>query len=270
LAIRAETTVVDTRVVEPVGAPRDPTAVIGRRILAWLIDALIVAAIFVSLFAVGAVRYANEAGVADPCGALERAGVDTASCVYVNDDVYVASASEAARASVVGWGYVAVVFVVVQGLAGVTPGKLLTGLRVVDEQGGRPGLGRAAVRTVMWVVDGAPWVFPLVGFTTGLTTTGHRRVGDMTAKTYVVRRGDAGAPIVVPGSDPAAYTSPYGKPALGASGPPVAQDAIVLEPVAQQPQPVWDERWATWLVWDEPGSQWLRWDDARSTWVPMR
>jgi uncharacterized RDD family membrane protein YckC len=241
-----------------VGAVRDPTAVIGRRVLAWLVDSLIVTAIFVSLFAVGAVRYHNEAEVADPCGALERAGIDAANCIYVNSNAYVTSASEGTRASLIGWSYVVVVFVVLQGLTGATPGKLLTGLRVVDERGARPGLGRATGRTVMWAVDAAPWIFPLVGFVTGLTTVGHRRVGDMVAKTYVVGRRDVGTPVVLP----------------AAVAPETAGTAAAIELQRDEEGqagsgPVWDERWATWVVWDEPRERWLRWDAARSRWVPM-
>ena len=56
------------------------------------------------------------------------------------------------------------------------------------------------LRTVLWVVDAPPYCVPLVGFITGVTTVGHRRVGDMVAKTYVVGRRDAGEPVVVPGA----------------------------------------------------------------------
>jgi uncharacterized RDD family membrane protein YckC len=269
--------VVDTTAVDAFAAPRDPTAVIGRRIAAWLVDAVIVFAIAGTMYASSAVRYENEIGVDDPCTALEQRGIDTGSCVYVGDEVYVTSAGDAAAATAVTWGYAAAVFVVLQGLAGVTPGKLVTGLRVVDEAGRRPGLGKAAVRTVLWVVDGAPWIFPLVGFITGLTTTGHRRIGDMAAKTYVVARADAGAPIALPGTEaPAVFTSPYGSPVPTGAGPPAAGEPEIGEPaVLERPrpaaaQPVWDDRWGAWVTWDEPSARWLRWDAAASRWVPMQ
>jgi uncharacterized RDD family membrane protein YckC len=257
--------------VEPVGEPRDPTAVIGRRILAWVIDAVIVTAIFVGLYSAVAERYLNEVDAEDPCAELERAGVDTGSCLFVNDDVFVTTGSEALIVTVVGWGYVALVFVVVQGLTGATPGKLLTGVRVVDEQGLHPGLGKASVRTVMWLVDAAPWIVPLVGFITGVTTVGHRRVGDMAAKTYVVGKADTGAPVLIPGAAAPAPAWPYGSSELSISGPPPMSGSSGAEPpIELQPEPIWDERWATWVLWDEPRGQWLRWDAARSTWIPMQ
>ena len=57
-----------------------------------------------------------------------------------------------------------------------TPAQFLFAMRVVNEQGQVCGIGRSTVRTLLWIVDGAPWCFPLVGLITGLTSTGHRRV----------------------------------------------------------------------------------------------
>src|SRR3546814_11777769 len=78
---------------------------------------------------------------------------------------------------------------------------------VVGEDGRAPGLGKALLRWVLWVLDGFPYVLPLVGGIVALTTVGHRRVGDMAAKTFVVDRGAMGSPIVVPGLTAPARTS---------------------------------------------------------------
>ena len=52
------------------------------------------------------------------------------------------------------------------GACGATPGKLLLGLRVVDEESGRPlGVGRGIVRKVLHAVDHYTligWLWPLV------------------------------------------------------------------------------------------------------------
>ena len=58
------------------------------------------------------------------------------------------------------------------------------------------GFGRAVVRWLLLVVD-AFFCF-LVGLITALSTTGHQRVGDLVAKTYVVSARDLGAPPVAP------------------------------------------------------------------------
>lgn len=77
-------------------------------------------------------------------------------------------------------------YVVLEGFAGRTIGKMVTGIRVVDAATGNPpGLGKALVRTVLRIVDG---LFAyLVGFIIVLASTNRRRLGDMAARTLVVR-----------------------------------------------------------------------------------
>lgn len=86
------------------------------------------------------------------------------------------------------WLLVTVVlyYVLLEGLAGRTLGKLITGIRVIDPQtGGRPGLLSAFVRTLLRLVDGL-FVY-LVGFVVVVNSERRRRLGDMAAKTLVVR-----------------------------------------------------------------------------------
>lgn len=86
-----------------------------------------------------------------------------------------------------------------QGARGYTPGKLVLRLRTVGEDGRPVRMSRAFLRTVLWVADAAPWCLPISGPCLVLTTIGHRRIGDMAARTFVVRVTDVGAPVVVPG-----------------------------------------------------------------------
>ena len=84
------------------------------------------------------------------------------------------------------WGGSIAIYVLLQAFTGWTPGKLITGIRVVREDGRSPGFVKALLRWLLWLVDGFPYFIPgLVGFIVGLTTPGHRRVGDMAAKTFV-------------------------------------------------------------------------------------
>jgi uncharacterized RDD family membrane protein YckC len=82
-------------------------------------------------------------------------------------------------------------WVVLPGLTGATLGKALTGIRVAGgDLAGRAGIGRNLVRQVVGIVDYFPYLLlGLVGFILMLTTRGNRRLGDMAAGTYVVRRG---------------------------------------------------------------------------------
>jgi uncharacterized RDD family membrane protein YckC len=76
-------------------------------------------------------------------------------------------------------------FVVFEGLSGRTLGKMLWDIEVVRaEDGGPPGLGRAALRALMFLaVDGLAGVFVI------LASSRHQRLGDMAASTLVIRRG---------------------------------------------------------------------------------
>jgi uncharacterized RDD family membrane protein YckC len=82
--------------------------------------------------------------------------------------------------------FVVLYYVVLEGLFGRTVGKILTGIRVVDtETGGRPGIVSALVRTLLRLIDG---IFAyLVGFIIVVNSDRRRRLGDMAAKTLVVR-----------------------------------------------------------------------------------
>jgi uncharacterized RDD family membrane protein YckC len=77
-------------------------------------------------------------------------------------------------------------YVLLEGIVGRTLGKMITGVRVVDEvTGNPPGIGKAAIRTLLRIIDGL-FVY-LVGFIVVLSSDRRRRLGDMAAKTLVVR-----------------------------------------------------------------------------------
>jgi uncharacterized RDD family membrane protein YckC len=193
----------------PGGHPlRDPTAVLGRRIAAWIVDALLYGALIFLFSPIGpAGTYAeipDGMSGADACEIIQDAE-DVSSCAYLGDRVYYVDDGIAFLGLVAAVGWFVLVLVIWQGLAGATPGKLLFGVRVVDEAGLPPGLGRAFGRSILWIVDAAPWIVPLVGPITALTSTGHRRVGDMAAKTFVVATADTGTPPQVPGFAPQVF-----------------------------------------------------------------
>lgn len=77
-------------------------------------------------------------------------------------------------------------YIILEGLYGQTFGKMLMGIRVVAEDTGRPpGIRAAALRTVMRIVDSIGNY--LVAFVVALLSNKDRRVGDMVARTLVVR-----------------------------------------------------------------------------------
>lgn len=266
----------------PPAAPgADPTAVVGRRVVAALID--------IALFLVPAILLVtasfeyldvDEWGIRDPeqyCeDYMDEFGGICADFSDVDDRVYFTDEVDPLSA-LVFWGGGFVLLVLLQGVTGWTPGKLLTGLRTVRADGSKPGIGMALVRWLLLIVDMQPCGIPLVGFITALTTQGHRRVGDMAAKTFVVRRSAAGSPIAVPGlttsaGPPAGYGT-YG--GVGAQGGPAPSAWATPTPPAVQPPapsadgPQWDPARNTYIQWDPAASRWMQWDEAARTWTPI-
>lgn len=201
----------------------DPTAVMGRRIGAWLID-----------FAIAAVLSWIAAGIFlegynDIPGNLCDDDEPVCSTTLLGEEGW-AAYDEASDTSVfIRWegswvpvtlfvGYGLVAFVLVEGLAGGSPGKLMTGLRVVRPDGTPAGPAKSALRFLLWVADGVPYCIPLVGIITGASSKGHRRVGDMAAGTFVVAKGAAGHPVAVPGVTGPTFAPPVAPGSPGAWG----------------------------------------------------
>jgi hypothetical protein len=169
---------------------------------------------------------------ADYCETDPRA---LANC-WVIDDTAWETAGIGLLPGIAGWVASFLLFVVLQGLTGFTPGKLLTGIRNVREDGRAPGILKAFVRWILWIVDGFPYIFPLVGLITALSTPGHRRVGDMAAKTFVVRRAAMGSPILVPGMTAPVVPAYAGAPGAWSAPPPPGGSWAPPPPQGPPPQ----------------------------------
>jgi uncharacterized RDD family membrane protein YckC len=277
----------------------DPTAVFGRRVLAALIDAALIFIPVIMLltssweyYEADTLRSQGRTG-ADVCDDVTAAGGDCADLTDVDsiNRVYF-SDGDTGASPVLLWGATVVLFVLLQGITGWTPGKLIFGVRCVGEDGRPPGFVKALVRWLLWIVDGFPYILPLVGFIVGLTTVGHRRVGDMAAKTFVVGRASAGAPIVVPGlTAPVPPATAWGAPPPDESGAttgwgpavdpssagwaspspdpappivPVATPAASPAPGTESPQ--WDDARGTYIQWDPSQGAWMQWNDGTKAW----
>ena len=83
---------------------------------------------------------------------------------------------------------------------GATPGMRLLGLRIVTEGGETPTLRAYTIRWLLMVVDGA--LYGLVGAVVMAVSRRHQRVGDMVARTLVVRRDAEPDPLRADDADP--------------------------------------------------------------------
>ena len=161
------------------GDHSDPTRVITRRAVAITVDALLI-----TFLPVLTVLVVGHAATVHECP--DRLAKGHTCVAWRGNGVVVEN-----RAILLFVGcflllYV-VVFVVVQGRTGASPGKALLGVRVIDRQGRKPGFARSAVRALAWVIDGISLLVPIALWSAWFTP-GHRRVGDLLAGTFVVRQ----------------------------------------------------------------------------------
>ena len=112
-------------------------------------------------------------------------------------------------------------FLITEWRWGQTMGKNATGIEVVSLDGGRVGFGQASVRNILRIVD-----FFVVGWVLIAAGGRRQRLGDMAAKTVVVRRPPKTIPAR-PGATPAAAVAaasagpaPPPPPSPGPASPP--------------------------------------------------
>jgi uncharacterized RDD family membrane protein YckC len=180
------------------GRPYDPTAVLGRRYGAFFIDAAIcIVAFAIFFFPFATTRTRAETLRLPGChlssNDSSQVECDNRAVFTINDTVYEANFGAWVAMSA---AFTFLYFAIVEGIAGGSLGKHMVGIRVVDEHGGKIGIGRSTLRWLLFAVDG-PLSIYLCGIITSSVSEGHRRLGDMAATTYVVGKADAGHPVAI-------------------------------------------------------------------------
>ena len=218
----------------------NPTAVVGRRIGAFLIDGLIgVTFIFVFALATFTNTELGDSFTAElQCEVINEFSNDL--CIQAGTTVYVGTENEAAIITLIWLAWVLISTMILPGITGWSPGKLVTGIRVVKaDTFEKAGLGANILRGVLWVVDAFPYVAPIVGGAL-LASKDHRRVGDRAANTLVVRADSVGRPsaqapsaIVAP---PTGAVTPSTTPPPP-SGPPATTLVTASPPPPPAPSP---------------------------------
>jgi uncharacterized RDD family membrane protein YckC len=268
----------------------DPTDAVGRRMLAAVIDGVLeAAALFVGASFAGLdasetaelLAYGGATGTPeDGFGLL--AGV---LCAFF---------------------FVVLNRVVFQGTRGWTVGKLSLGLRTANVLGRPPGMVKALLRTIpnWFVMNLCGGLGTLLLLVMVLSTKGHRSLGDMAAKTFVISATYEGKMIITGQrkvhSGPASltreeaaaqgYAVPYRSVAAGDPGPQArqaaevaarahaaAEDAGLPAPSPDRPPPApagvraaptWDASIRTWVVYDRPTGRWLK-QRRNGNWVEI-
>lgn len=273
-------------------AVRKPTDVMGRRVGAYLLNGLVGAAVVAGLFFAvflstkpyKSIHFPSADAASNFCS-LSQSERDSRLqdryrdriCVNIDNHVYLVEPGPTLGTGIGLWVAWAVVnYVLLEGLTGASVGKAIVGLRVMRGNGSKPGIGWAALRTLLlWIPDGL--FAGVVGLIVALTNDNHQRVGDMAAGTYVVDKRAAGYPLL---QAPPAYP-PYGTPAAAAPGsygaqPGYGPSAPSPEPAAAPPvsgvavaEPQWDPARNTYIWWNAETQQWLEHDPATGEWRPI-
>ena len=102
--------------------------------------------------------------------------------------------------------------------SGRTPGKRLTGLRVLRADGGPEDVVASLIRNVLRLIDGLPLSY-VPAIVSILLTRRNQRVGDLAAGTIVVRERIGGRRAGERGAPPEFAAIPPNRPAESAYGP---------------------------------------------------
>lgn len=245
----------------------EPTKVILRRGIAFLIDTIPGVVLYRVLIGVFGEKVGQEPGTQL---VIETEVINGDARVQIGRDVWFVEGGDLMLVTVLMLVYWIGIFVIWQGLNGATLGKSLLGIRTVRPDGRPCGIGRAAARWLLLIVDAFFYLFPVVGLVTALASRGNRRVGDMAADTYVVKASFAGRPIPL-GAGPVPPPGP--PPRSMRAFPPATTAGPVPGPPAGTPppptQPQWDPVRNTHVCWDPHQQTWLQWDAAQNRWVPI-
>jgi uncharacterized RDD family membrane protein YckC len=135
--------------------------VTGRRVLAIIVDGILLGIVFWILSMLFGTTSAEGGAVSASLGTLGTLLLLVISFAY---------------------------YAFLEGSRGQTVGKMLLGIKVVREGSGDvPGFGPASIRTLLRLVDVLPFAY-LVGYIAVLISGKNQRLGDMAANTLVVRK----------------------------------------------------------------------------------
>lgn len=189
----------------------------GRRVVAFLVDAVLLWALSIGAF----LLVAHHVPVERASHSSSTLNLESGGDRWLLEGGSATLFGIVAGLVWVGW------LGVLPGVTGWTPGKVLTGVRVAGPDGRPPGALKGAIRVVLWPVDGFPYFAPgLVGFIVAQSTQRRQRVGDQIAGTFVVRAG--------------AVPEPEERPLPGAAPPGSAAAGWYADPRGEQRLRYWD------------------------------
>lgn len=228
----------------------DPTNVIGRRIIAFVVDMLAIAILMAAVYAVFGLEASDPNEVAPAATPIEGSQTGIA-LLYLTPLAYIIG-----------------VMIVWQGLTGYTAGKLVAQVKTVKFDGRAPGILKGIVRAIpLWIgtlfLGCIWWVICLLVMS---FVKGHRRPGDMLANTFVIDTVYAGRIITI-GAERASAgpESLYAEEAAAGAAMAQGQPAPNVRPS----KPTYDKTLDTYIVWDNKQNCLMKFDKASKTWTPV-
>lgn len=237
----------------PVVDGSDPTTSVLRRIVAWILDELLLFA--VTAFAIWIT----------PVTFVDRSPVP--GVAYYEPE---GSAAALAVFFLMPLAYWIGNFVVLQGIEGFTLGKYVLSLRTVRFDGRPPGVWRALLRSGVLAVGLSigGCVYAVIALVMVYVVKGHRRLGDILAGTFVIDAFYAGRIIRLTANGasvgpPSVYASDVSAAVVGPGG-----DRALVEAKLRPDDPVFDKQRDTYVVWNARQERLLVFDTADKTWKP--
>ena len=242
-------------------AAADPTKVAGRRIGAWILDAMIGGLLVLGgMLTTGTnTAFDNSITAELQCDFINDFTDD--ACIQSGSTLYLWTGDDIGILFLIWVGASVLLTMVIPAFTGWSPGKRLLGLRIVDQETFElAGIGPNLLRGLLWIVDGFGYFTgPLVGGIAMFSSDGSRRVGDMAAKTLVVKAEHVGRPVAVrnvnsldrttqapvfivgaPQPSGPTYAPPQSAPPISAASPPSSSPPPPSGPpvsMVSEPQP---------------------------------
>lgn len=162
-------------------------SVVGRRVVAAIIDLIIASIIFFVLGLLTGVRqdqvHTTKRVYATIVGPRNGQVVHE----WENENITTSRVSLVGIRSLICYLIVFTYYWLPEFLIGATVGKLAMAIRVRKSDGTKISIAQALIRNLLRVVDAFPFFIPyLLGFIVILTTPHKQRVGDLAAKTFVI------------------------------------------------------------------------------------
>lgn len=213
------------------------TDVWRRRVVAALIDLALVVGVLALLSVLQAESFTSDgAGFYSPQDLDRMEALDDLPnrILEIGDTVYVLAGGALLMTVVVTLGLIAGIHVALPAALGTSPGKWVTGLRVVTTDGDLPEYRHTGIRTAVGLVDLLPVVVPwAVGAAVASRSPHHQRLGDRVAGTLVV---DGRRPLTTVAREPVPAAR-AAEPLTAEELAPVVQPDPLLEPAHGHPSP---------------------------------